>query len=92
MSYQKPEKDYGEGPVRASPRHAQLQRRHGNNIHTLAENPQDPNHLDVSQSAIAREGLSGVDRACQDEGSTGQGSRAIADQGPQAYDEKNAVW
>lgn len=58
MSFQKPEKDFGEGPVRHN--HSQL---HAWKLEltSMVENPQDPHHPHLAQGRLAREGLPGAD-------------------------------
>lgn len=60
--------------------------------HFPLENPQDPHHADVAESAIAGEGLPGTDRAGQVQGSARQGPRALADQELEGHDPEDPLW
>jgi hypothetical protein len=57
MSYQKPEKDFGDGPVRLQTGAISIAQlgSHSNKLHP--ENPQNPHHFDLQESSGSREGL-----------------------------------
>lgn len=59
--------------------------------HVNIENPQNPHHSDVAKSAIAREGVPGIDRAGEVQGSACQGPGAAADQELEGYNEENPL-
>jgi hypothetical protein len=63
MSFQKPEKDLGEGPVRCRTRYLlatkEVLRSQLIMIQNI-ENPQDPHHPDLAQGRLSREGVPGT--------------------------------
>lgn len=74
MSYNKGEKDFGEGPVgyTIAP-----------NLRTnscVIENPQNPHHSHFLQCQVSREGLHGAHRACKEQGSPCKGSSPSANE------------
>lgn len=88
MSYQKPEKDFGEGPVRTNT----PVRKRPNADKNISENPQNPHHLDLPQSAVFRESLSGADRARQVQRPSRQGSCPSAHEELEGHHEEDTLW
>lgn len=81
MSFQKPEKDFGEGPVRSY--HISIGLTETVLIaFARIEGPQDPYHSYLSQGRRPREGLLGAYRPCPLQVPAGQGSRPSAHQVP----------
>lgn len=90
MSYQKPEKDYGEGPVRIPAVYLPLNKT--DCLFGWTENPQDPHHTHFSQSSVSGEGLPGADRTCQIQGPACQRPCPLAYQELESHDEEDSVW
>ena len=94
MSYQKPEKDFGEGPVRFFPS-LDCGLHEAYIAHVVffftTENPQDPHHPDIAQNPEPRKGLPGAHRACEEQGPPRQGSCPSPNQESEDHHEEDAL-
>lgn len=85
MAYQKPEKDFGEGPVRSPPPHPHQSTSNrlpflaANISLSLLENPQDTNNAHIDQTALVGKSVPGAHRAGEVEGFARQGPGAATD-------------
>lgn len=88
MSYQKPEKDFGTGPV--GPKTGPLLPSQLNG--TSIESAQDSHHLDIQEGQISGESVLGAYRQGEDQGSSSEGTSSPPNEDIEDQYAEDTLW